>query len=308
MTDLADLLRLLEERPEWKNALRTVLLGEEFLQLPELVRRLAVGQERIQQELAALAAEVRGLAEAQRRTEERVGRLEQALAELAEAQRRTEERVGRLEQALAELAEAQRRTEERVGRLEQALAELAEAQRRTEERVGRLEQALAELAEAQRRTQQQLSGVVGALRVVEARLGRLEDALGLTVEEHAEDILLMVLEDKGLRVLEGPHPIPVDGEGQVDLAAVCEDASGNRLTVVVESKARLSVSALRRWADRVGSSAFRDKLRQAGLPGPFLAYAFGIRVDRAVEQAARERGLGLLSDRGELVAPAGPLD
>ncbi|MDQ7800283.1 MAG: hypothetical protein RB147_03345, partial [Armatimonadota bacterium] len=157
-------------------------------------------------------------------------------------------------------------------------------------------------------TQQQLSGVVGALRVVEARLGRLEDALGLTVEEHAEDILLMVLEDKGLRVLEGPHPIPVDGEGQVDLAAVCEDASGNRLTVVVESKARLSVSALRRWADRVGSSAFRDKLRQAGLPGPFLAYAFGIRVDRAVEQAARERGLGLLSDRGELVAPAGPLD
>ncbi|MDR7400204.1 MAG: hypothetical protein QN144_12990, partial [Armatimonadota bacterium] len=87
MTDLADLLRLLEERPEWKNALRTVLLGEEFLQLPELVRRLAVGQERIQQELAALAAEVRGLAEAQRRTEERVGRLEQALAELAEAQR-----------------------------------------------------------------------------------------------------------------------------------------------------------------------------------------------------------------------------
>jgi len=245
VTDLADLLRLLEERPEWKNALRTVLLGEEFLQLPELVRRLAVGQERIQQELAALAAEVRGL---------------------------------------------------------------AEAQRRTEERVGRLEQALAELAEAQRRTQQQLSGVVGALRVVEARLGRLEDALGLTVEEHAEDILLMVLEDKGLRVLEGPHPIPVDGEGQVDLAAVCEDASGNRLTVVVESKARLSVSALRRWADRVGSSAFRDKLRQAGLPGPFLAYAFGIRVDRAVEQAARERGLGLLSDRGELVAPAGPLD
>ncbi|MFN3285674.1 MAG: hypothetical protein ACK45F_05275 [bacterium] len=245
MTDLADLLRLLEERPEWKNALRITLLGEDFLQLPELVRRLAVGQERIQQELAALASEVRAL---------------------------------------------------------------AEAQRRTEERVGRLEQALAELAEAQRRTQEQLSEVVAALHGVDARVGRLEDTLGLTVEEHAEDILLMVLEDKGLRVLEGPHPIPVDGEGQVDLAAVCEDPSGNRLTVVVESKARLSVSALRRWADRVGSSAFRNKLRQAGLPGPFLVYAFGIRVDRAVERAARERGLGLLSGRGELVAPAGPLD
>jgi chromosome segregation ATPase len=98
--DFQDLLRLLEQQPQWKSALRTVLLDQEFLQLPGLVRELA---------------------EAQRQTEHRV-------AQLAEAQRHTEERLGRLEQVVAHLAQAQQQTEHRV-------AQLAEAQRRTEETV-----------------------------------------------------------------------------------------------------------------------------------------------------------------------------
>ncbi len=77
--DLHDLLVLLEQHPEWKSALRASLLGEEFLQLPALVRELAEAQKRTQEELRALA-------EAQRRTEQRV-------EELAEAQRRTEQTV-----------------------------------------------------------------------------------------------------------------------------------------------------------------------------------------------------------------------
>ncbi|MDR7439593.1 MAG: hypothetical protein QN181_06835, partial [Armatimonadota bacterium] len=221
--------------------------------------------------------------------------------ELAAAQTRTEQRMGELEQTVARLAEAQTRTEQR-------LEELAAAQTRTEQRMGELEQTVARLAEAQTRTEQRLEELAETQRIANLRLGRLEDTLGLTLEEHAEDILQLVLREKGLEILEEPRSVPVDTEGQVDLAAVCRDPQGRRVVVVVESKARLSVSAVRRWADRIGSVEFRRRLEEAGLPGPYLAYVFGIRMDRAVEEAAREAGLGLLGSRGEVVAPSGLLD
>jgi len=91
--ELRDLIRLLEARPEWREELRRLLLTEELLALPELVRALA---------------------QAQTRTEERLARLEEAVTRLTEAQTRTEERLARLEEAVTRLTEAQTRTEERL--------------------------------------------------------------------------------------------------------------------------------------------------------------------------------------------------
>ena len=71
-----DLIRLLEERPEWRTELRRFVLTDQLLALPEQLAELRVYTEQRFQELAA----------AQRRTEERV-------TELAAAQRRTEEQV-----------------------------------------------------------------------------------------------------------------------------------------------------------------------------------------------------------------------
>jgi hypothetical protein len=82
VSDFHDLVRLLEQHPEWRAELRRLVLTEEILSLPQLVRDLA--------------QEVRGLAEAQARTEVR-------LTELAEAQARTEQRVGRLEDRVGAL-------------------------------------------------------------------------------------------------------------------------------------------------------------------------------------------------------------
>ncbi len=117
--DLHDLIRLLEEHPDWLAELRRFVLTRELLELPELVREIAAIQRRHSElleqhsrEIGELRALVSQLIEAQRRTEQRV-------EELAEAQRRTEQRV-------EELAEAQRRTEQRV-------EELAEAQLHTQE-------------------------------------------------------------------------------------------------------------------------------------------------------------------------------
>jgi|YNPNPStandDraft_1061719.scaffolds.fasta_scaffold14344_4 flagellar biosynthesis GTPase FlhF len=120
--DLHDLIRLLEEHPDWRAELRRVLLSSELLELPKLVREIAAIQRRHSELLEQHSREI--------------GELRALVAQLVEAQRRTEQRV-------EELAEAQRRTEQRV-------EELAEAQRRTEQRVE-------ELAEAQRRNEEQLA-------------------------------------------------------------------------------------------------------------------------------------------------------
>ena len=76
VNDFADLKQLLFTHPEWRVDLRQILLTDELLSLPEIVRDLA---------------------EAQKRTEARV-------AELAEAQKRTEDGLSRLEAVVRELA------------------------------------------------------------------------------------------------------------------------------------------------------------------------------------------------------------
>jgi chromosome segregation ATPase len=111
--DFRDLIRLLEERPEWCVELRSLLLTPGLLALPD---QIAVFKAETDQRF-------RELVEAQQRTEAQV-------AALAEAQRRTEAQV-------AALAEAQRRAEARLAKVE--------------EHTGRLEAALARLAEAQER-------------------------------------------------------------------------------------------------------------------------------------------------------------
>jgi uncharacterized protein YoxC len=165
--DLHDLIRLLQEHPDWRAELRRVLLTSELLELPELVREIVAIQRRHSElleqhsrEISELRALVVQLIEAQRRTEQRV-------EELAEAQRRTEQRV-------EELAEAQRRTEQRV-------EELAEAQRRTEQRVE-------ELVEAQRRTEQRVEELAEAQRQTEVQIAASRAETDARFQELAEEI------------------------------------------------------------------------------------------------------------------------
>jgi hypothetical protein len=163
--DFHDLIRLIEQHPEWRAELRRLVLTEELLSLPGLVRELIEAQRLTEVRLAELA-------EAQRRTDER-------LAELAEAQRRTDERLGRVEEQVSALIEAQRLTEVR-------LAELAEAQRRTDERLGRVEEQVSALIEAQRLTEVRLAELAEAQRRTDERLAELAEAQRRTDERLAE--------------------------------------------------------------------------------------------------------------------------
>jgi hypothetical protein len=92
--EFRDLVRILEERPEWRAELRRLVLTDEILTLPALIRELI---------------------EAQRRTEQRVATIEEQLAALIEAQQRTE-------QEIATLVEVQRRAEQRIGTLTNDMA------------------------------------------------------------------------------------------------------------------------------------------------------------------------------------------
>ncbi|MCM8748677.1 hypothetical protein NET02_05925 [Thermomicrobiaceae bacterium CFH 74404] len=190
--DLHELIRLLEEHPEWRAELRRIVLTEELLALPGLTRELAG----IVREMARLQQQA---LERLERVEITQARLAEALTTLAEAQRRTEERLDALTvrvdalaarlDALAvrmdELAEAQRHTEERLQQLTarvDALAarvdELAEAQRRTEERLDSLAARVDALAEAQRRTEERLEQLAAQVSVLADAVQRMADDLG----------------------------------------------------------------------------------------------------------------------------------
>ncbi|MCS6906276.1 MAG: hypothetical protein RML93_00165, partial [Anaerolineales bacterium] len=57
------------------------------------------------------------------------------------------------------------------------------------------------------------------------------------------------------------------------------------------------------WAQRMREAAWHEKLAQKGVVGPYLVYAYGIRVDAGAEEAARKGGIGLLKIDGEVLAP-----
>jgi hypothetical protein len=105
--DFHDLVRLLEERPEWRADLRRFVLTSELLAMPEQLAELRAETERSFQRMA----------EAQARTDER-------LAALTEAQKRTDERLDALAQRVEELAEAQARTDAQLAVLSKRMEDM----------------------------------------------------------------------------------------------------------------------------------------------------------------------------------------
>lgn len=62
VSDFRDLLKLLEAHPEWRGELRRHVLGEEWVEVPALIRAMAEAQRHTDENLAALAQRVDALA------------------------------------------------------------------------------------------------------------------------------------------------------------------------------------------------------------------------------------------------------
>jgi len=88
--DFRDLVELLEQHPEWRAELRRLVLTEELLALPQLIRELVDAHQHTEQRLERLEVTVQALAEAQRQTE-------QTMAQLADSHLHVERRVGHIE-------------------------------------------------------------------------------------------------------------------------------------------------------------------------------------------------------------------
>ena len=190
--DFQSLLRLLERQPQWKDALRASLLGEEFLELPSLVRNLVQAQRATQRELRALAEahrltqqEIRALAEQVRTLADAQARTQQDLQALAEAQARTQRELqalagaqARTQEELQALAEAQARTQQELRAVAEQVRTLADAQ-------ARIQEELRALAEAQARTQQELRAVAEQVRTLAEAQARIQEELRALAEAQA---------------------------------------------------------------------------------------------------------------------------
>jgi len=174
--DFHDLMRILKERPDWREDLRRQVLTDDLLSLPEQVAELRAYTERRFQELA----------DAQARTEAKV-------AELAQAQARTEAKV-------AELAQAQARTEAKVAELVQAqanmtiqLTDLTQAVRTLTDGVGELKGITTEI-EYRTKARGYFGRLIRRLHVLSAdeMSALLDDAVtaGALSEADADDLAL----------------------------------------------------------------------------------------------------------------------
>ncbi len=301
--DFRDLIRILEKHPEWQAELRRLILTDELLALPELIRELINIQRQTVERLLALGQHVQALAEAQRHTEERVSKLEEQVQALAEAQRRTEEQV-------RALAEAQRHTEERVSRLEEQVQALAEAQRRTEEQIRAL-------AEAQRHTEEQIRALVEVQRRMEERVQTLADKLGdvqgQVLEWHYREHAPAYFDDLLRRI----HVLSTQ-----ELAHLLDEPLAKGVISRAERKDVLMSDVVlrgRRWVD--GAEAYliaeisvgigeddveravrRAELLERALERPVIAAVAGRGITPQASILARERGVWRVLD-GTPIAP-----
>ena len=161
--DFEDLLRLLDERPEWQAALRQRVLTGELLEVPRLMRETAESQARTQQVLEAFG----------RRLDQR----EQQIDELAQLMKQLALRVDEIARQLEQLT---RRVDALAQRVEEIAEQLAQLTRRVDalaERVDQLTQRVDALA-------QRVEEIAAQL----AQLTRRVDALTERVDQLAQQV------------------------------------------------------------------------------------------------------------------------
>lgn len=117
VNDFHDLLALLGTHPEWRDELRRLVLADELIDLPGLVRDLAAAQVRTEQGLQVLGERVEALTR-------RMDALTERMNALAERMDALTERMDTLTERMGELAAAQGRTEVHVDRLRGDVLEL----------------------------------------------------------------------------------------------------------------------------------------------------------------------------------------
>ncbi|MCS6964072.1 MAG: hypothetical protein NZM16_08500 [Thermoflexus sp.] len=272
--DFEDLLRLLDQHPQWREALRRRLLTEEFLESPKVLRDLSDRVQKIELLMGDLIETVKGLAE--------------SVAALAEAQRR------HYEEFVAHRAEADRR-----------FAELAEAQRRTEEQLQKLSESHQRLSESTVRMQEALQDLGEFREQTKEILDRFGQVIGPMIEERMIQALREWVAEQGGTLLGPVFSVTLDGVGEVDGVAQIRLQDGREVWVLVSAKTKVWPRSIREFVNEVLKSPTAVAMLQAeGIQDPVMPIVFGLTLDRRSMKAAQTSRVGLLiSAQGMLVSP-----
>ncbi len=169
-----------------------------------------------------------------------------------------------------------------------------------------LPQLVRELVEAQKRTEQRVDRLAEEQQKLWVAVGGLQRIIGASVEDEAAGVAEVVLRRKGYRILQPGFSLPLDGE--IDVVLPLEDATGQRIWAMVEAKARLTARDVRAWSQRMRDRVWQERLKEKGFPGPYLVYAYGIRIDLGALETAEKEGIGLLKGDGEVSVPQGLIE
>jgi hypothetical protein len=136
LPDFQDLIRFLRDHPDWREELRALILTQELLTLPALVRELTETVAHLADRMDQLAETVTHLAESQQRLTDRMDQLTETVTHLAEGQQRLTEGQEQLTARVDQLTEGQQRLTEGQQRLTEGQQRLTEGQQRLEVQMG----------------------------------------------------------------------------------------------------------------------------------------------------------------------------
>ena len=282
VADIADLVKILREQPEWAETLRSVLLSKELLELPEKLAQLTAQVTRLTSRLEEFIAEQR---EINRRFAEQLAQLTAQVSRLTE---QVAQLTARLEEFIAEQREINRVFAERLTRLETDMAEVkadtAELKvglRRLEGRVGSLAGTVGRLqgAELERKIHANIAGMVCTpLGIRRPRV--LKSILAATVPE-LFDLLDPALDDGRI------NRTQFDSLMQTDIILAAREGNAQPVYVAIEISRTVYDEDLDRARERADILA-----AASGVPA--LALVIGYIIPPPQRRKAEEMAVHLM--------------
>jgi len=282
--DLEDLLRLLQEHPEWRRELLQALLTEDFLRLPEAFQEVS-------QRLADATAAI-----------DRTGRrLEEISLQLQQLTVRVNDLAAQLQQLTA-------RVDDLTAQVQQLTVRMNDLTARVDDLTVRLEQLTARVDDLAAQVQQLTQTLQAFMETTDRRFRRLEaliaDVRGSTTEDRMRTFFYQFLADRGLRRLTPIRALHLNALGEIDGVVQVETPTGERLWVLIEAKVKLYPKDVRQFARRLRRPHVREKLHHFGIRGKALVWVFGLGLTMGVEEVAEKEAVGLVEAHiGEIVPP-----
>ena len=175
--DFEDLLRLLDERPEWLEALRQRVFTSELVEVPRLMREIAESQARTQQVLEAFG--------------QRLDQRDQQIDELAQLMKQLALRVDEIARQLEQLTRRVDALAERVDQLTRRVDALAQRVEAIAEQLAQLTRRVDALAERVDQLTQRVDALAQRVEEIAAQLAQLTrrvDALAERVDQLAQQV------------------------------------------------------------------------------------------------------------------------